>query len=275
MFERFTDRARHVIVLAQEEARALGSASIKPEHVGIALSQGDGVAALVLVELGVTPEGIRTLVAAAAPAELSPPHRAGQKLPFTPAAKKVLELSLREALQLGHGYIGTEHILLGLLRLDDSPAARIFGVEPSTVRDSLLTHLAGVPRDERASGELARSPAMHAALGRARGAATGEPMTTGHMVAAIVADDSSQGGRALAALGVTAPALAQQLRAVPIEGTTDEVAGPPLHLEVRFGRRAERIDDAELVNALRRLAPGELHAVLREALERRKGDQAS
>jgi ATP-dependent Clp protease ATP-binding subunit ClpC len=113
MFERFTSRARRVIVLAQEEARDLGHNYIGTEHLLLGLvREEEGVAALALRPLGVTLQATREQVqAAAGPAA---PEQTGH-IPFTPRAKKVLELSLREALQLRHNYIGTEHILLGLV----------------------------------------------------------------------------------------------------------------------------------------------------------------
>src|SRR5829696_3245407 len=114
MFERFTDRARRVVVLAQEEARLLDHNYIGTEHILLGLvHEGGGVAAQALTQLGVSLEAVRDQVKEiiGRGAEAPTGH-----IPFTPRAKKVLELSLREALELGHNYIGTEHILLGLLR---------------------------------------------------------------------------------------------------------------------------------------------------------------
>jgi ATP-dependent Clp protease ATP-binding subunit ClpA len=114
VFERFTDRARRVLVLAQEEARLLNHSFIGTEHILLGLiHEGEGVAAKALESLGISLEAVRdkveeTIVPAGTAPTGSPP--------FTPRAKKVLELSLREALQLGHNYIGTEHMLLGLVR---------------------------------------------------------------------------------------------------------------------------------------------------------------
>ena len=111
MFERFTDRARRVVVLAQEEARLLNHSYIGTEHILLGLiHEGEGVAAKALESLGISLEAVRSQVEEIIGQGGSSPSG---HIPFTPRAKKVLELSLREALQLGHNYIGTEHILLG------------------------------------------------------------------------------------------------------------------------------------------------------------------
>jgi len=123
VFERFTDRARRVVVLAQQEARNLDHNSIGTEHLLLGLvSEGEGVAALALGQLGISLERIRGDVEAIVGRGSKP--QSGH-IPFTPRAKKVLELSLREALQLGHSYIGTEHILLGLVREGEGVAAQV------------------------------------------------------------------------------------------------------------------------------------------------------
>jgi ATP-dependent Clp protease ATP-binding subunit ClpC len=123
VFERFTDRARRVVVLAQEEARLLDHHYIGTEHLLLGLIQEqDGVAAQALVAMGVKLETVRYQVEEMIGRGQDVP---GGHIPFTPRAKKVLELSLREALQLGHNYIGTEHILLGLVREGDGVAAQV------------------------------------------------------------------------------------------------------------------------------------------------------
>jgi ATP-dependent Clp protease ATP-binding subunit ClpA len=123
MFERFTDRARRVIVLAQEEARLLNHNYIGTEHLLLGLlHEGQGVGALALTSLGVSLEGVRAQVEEIIGQGQSAPTG---HIPFTPRSKKVLELSLREAKQLGHNYIGTEHILLGLIREGEGVAAQV------------------------------------------------------------------------------------------------------------------------------------------------------
>src|SRR6185312_9129351 len=123
MFERFTDRARRVVVLAQEEARMLNHNYIGTEHILLGLiHEGEGVAAKALESLGISLEGVRQQVEEIIGQGQQAPSG---HIPFTPRAKKVLELSLREALQLGHNYIGTEHILLGLIREGEGVAAQV------------------------------------------------------------------------------------------------------------------------------------------------------
>ena len=144
MFERFTDRARRVVVLAQEEARLLNHNYIGTEHLLLGLiREGEGVAARVLEALGVTLAAVRQEVEGIIGRGQQPPV---EHVPFTPRAKKVLELSLREALELGHEYIGTEHILLGLLREGNGVAAQILvqrGADFNRVRQEVLQLLAG------------------------------------------------------------------------------------------------------------------------------------
>jgi ATP-dependent Clp protease ATP-binding subunit ClpC len=116
MFERFTDRARLVVVQAQQEARGLDHNYIGTEHLLLGLIHGDGVGPKVLEAMGISREAVRHRVEEIVGRG---EHASPAKIPFTPQAKEVLELSLAEAHALGHGYIGTEHILLGLIRSDD------------------------------------------------------------------------------------------------------------------------------------------------------------
>ncbi|MCL4433218.1 MAG: ATP-dependent Clp protease ATP-binding subunit [Actinobacteria bacterium] len=139
MFERFTDRARRVLVLAQEEARLLNHSFIGTEHILLGLiHEGEGIAAQALNEMGITLEGARgkveEMIGLSGGAPTGSP-------PFTPRAKKVLELSLREALQLGHNYIGTEHMLLGLVREGEGVAAQVLvslGADLAGVRQEVI-----------------------------------------------------------------------------------------------------------------------------------------
>ncbi|WP_111766654.1 ATP-dependent Clp protease ATP-binding subunit [Nakamurella deserti] len=158
MFERFTDRARRVVVLAQEEARLLNHNYIGTEHILLGLiHEGEGVAAKALESLGIALEGVRSQVEEIIGQGQQAPSG---HIPFTPRAKKVLELSLREALQLGHNYIGTEHILLGLIREGEGVAAQVLiklGADLNRVRQQVLQLLSGYQGKETAAAEGGRS----------------------------------------------------------------------------------------------------------------------
>jgi ATP-dependent Clp protease ATP-binding subunit ClpC len=144
MFERFTDRSRRVVVLAQEEARLLNHNYIGTEHILLGLvHDGQGVAAKALESLGISLEAVRAQVEQIIGQGQSAPSG---HIPFTPRAKKVLELSLRESKQLGHNYIGTEHILLGLIREGEGVAAQVLvnlGGGLSRVRQQVIQLLSG------------------------------------------------------------------------------------------------------------------------------------
>jgi ATP-dependent Clp protease ATP-binding subunit ClpC len=161
VFERFTERARQVVVLAQEEARALKHNYIGTEHILLGLlREEEGIAARVLESLRVTLEDVRAQVA-----EIigQGDELAIGQIPFTPRAKKVLELSLREAISLGHNWIGTEHVLLGLVREREGVASRILldlGVTADAVRDAVIRQLSGMgQRVERSEASLVASSA--------------------------------------------------------------------------------------------------------------------
>ena len=144
MFERFTDRARRVVVLAQEEAKGLNHNYIGTEHILLGLiKEGDGIAAKALAELNISIDSVREQVQEIIGQGQQAPSG---HIPFTPRAKKVLELSLREALQLGHNYIGTEHILLGLIREGEGVAATVLvklGADLTRVRQTVIQLLSG------------------------------------------------------------------------------------------------------------------------------------
>ena len=173
MFERFTERARQVVVLAQDEARALKHNYIGTEHILLGLlREEEGLAARVLEQLDITVEEVRAQVA----------RIVGQgdevttgQIPFTPRAKKVLELALREALSLGHNYIGTEHILLGLVRENEGVAARIlldFDADAEKIRNEIIRMLSGPGRRQSgqsggaAQGEKAKNSKLLDQFGR-------------------------------------------------------------------------------------------------------------
>jgi len=161
MFERFTDRARRVVVLAQEEARMLNHNYIGTEHILLGLiHEGEGVAAKALESLGISLDAVREQVQEIIGQGQQAPSG---HIPFTPRAKKVLELSLREALQLGHNYIGTEHILLGLIREGEGVAAQVLvklGADLNRVRQQVIQLLSGYQgKEPAAAGPAEGTPA--------------------------------------------------------------------------------------------------------------------
>ena len=170
MFERFTDRARRVVVLAQEEARMLNHNYIGTEHILLGLiHEGEGVAAKALESLGISLDAVRQQVEEIIGQGQQAPSG---HIPFTPRAKKVLELTRREAGQLGHNYIGTEHILLGLIREGDGVAAQVLvnlGADLNRVRQQVIQLLHGHPAEGPVSARFAAQnlrvlPAVHTRL---------------------------------------------------------------------------------------------------------------
>ncbi len=243
MFERFTGRARHAVVLAQEEARRLHHNYIGTEHILLGLlGEPDGVGARALEGFGLSLDGARREVAAiVSPGTAAPTGH----IPFTPRAKKTLELALREALQLSHNYIGTEHILLGLMREGDGVAAQILRQHGDllAIRTAVLDLLAASsyqgPRRRRwlrrrgaaapsepgaaaQQSELNATPAADATLSEATRLAGARPVGSHHLLLAALADPDTAAARALAALGVDLDQAKEALRAVDITGTSDE-----------------------------------------------------
>src|SRR5918912_10371 len=171
MFERFTERARQVVVLAQEEARTLKHNYIGTEHILLGLlREEEGLAARVRESLDITVERVRAQVVRIVG---SGEEVTSGQIPFTPRAKKVLELALREALSLGHNYIGTEHILLGLVRENEGVAARIlldFDADAEKIRNEIIRMLSGPGRRQQgggsAGGEKTKSSKLLDQFGR-------------------------------------------------------------------------------------------------------------
>lgn len=202
MFERFTDRARRVVVLAQEEARLLNHNYIGTEHILLGLiHEGEGVAARALESMDIDLESVRNQVVEIIGQGSQAPSG---HIPFTPRAKKVLELSLREALQLGHNYIGTEHILLGLIREGEGVAAQVLvklGAELTKVRQTVIQLLSGVQGEEGA-------PAG-ATTGSGSGSSRGE--------------GSSSGSAVLDQFGRNLTQLAREQSLDPVIGRSNEI----------------------------------------------------
>ncbi|MFY9190887.1 MAG: ATP-dependent Clp protease ATP-binding subunit, partial [Lawsonella sp.] len=204
MFERFTDRARRVVVLAQEEARMLNHNFIGTEHILLGLiHEGEGVAAKALESMDIALESVREQVEQIIGRDSQPPSG---HIPFTPRAKKVLEYSLREALQLGHNYIGTEHILLGLIREGEGVAAQVLtnlGADLPRVRQTVIQLLNGY---EGAAGSDGPEPAAASVPtgGPSRGRGGRTPSTS------LVLDQFGQNLTAMAREGKLDPVIGRE-----------------------------------------------------------------
>ena len=261
MFERFTNRARHVVVLSQEEARLLNHNYIGTEHILLGLlGEPESIGGQVLASFGLTLDGVRE--------EVVGKIGRGKKqlsghIPFTPRAKKTLELSLREALAIKHNYIGTEHILLGLIREGDGVAAQILrehadlaqiraavleavSVNPAEADDAAeagegaeeanavlrwlrarlsrhsATSLPFRPEVPGAGTATRGTPAVEAALQQAARLAGPLPVGSHHLLLAALADTNSAASAALASLGVDLDELRGKLRSAQVTGTSDE-----------------------------------------------------
>jgi ATP-dependent Clp protease ATP-binding subunit ClpA len=227
----------------------------------LGLVQGDGIAAKALGQLGVAEAYLRTQVEAAI--EPSKSDNRGSKIPFSPKAKKALELSLREALRLGHNYIGTEHLMLGTLEVveDDGEATQLLGVGAGDVR-ARVTEL--MPNG--ATPDLRHSTAARDAMRLARQMAGTSEMSTGHLLVAILTDPASQASKALGAFGVTTESLQTRLAEVPLNETTDAPPRPQV-VEIKLGETTTTIGDPELAAALGDLSPEQLRSALRDVLE--------
>jgi ATP-dependent Clp protease ATP-binding subunit ClpA len=255
MFERFTNRARATVVHAQEEARLLHHNYIGTEHILLGLiRESEGLAAKALGALGVSLDGVRQQVTEIiGEGDESPSGH----IPFTPRAKKVLELSLREALQLKHNYIGTEHILLGLVREGEGVAAQVLvnlGADLDRVRNEVKRQLARVgDESEAGAAEVSprRTPAAEQAVAAAERLAGGSPMGSHHLLEALVRSEDSAAARALAALGVDPDTLAEKIDEVGIDGTSDltDEESAARQIEIRLEEDEVRIvlrDEAAL-----------------------------
>src|SRR5712692_2942199 len=214
MFERFTDRARRVLVLAQEEARRLDHNFIGTEHILLGLiDESEGAAAQTLASFGITREAVRDKVLEKVGPGPASSSAAGSP-PFTARAKKVLELSLREALQLGHNFIGTEHMLLGLVREGEGVGAQVLvglGGELQQLRQKVIELLGGAgglhgqvePVWPGRTLRARRTPAGERADSAAQRLAAGLPAGTQHMLLALLDQEDSVAANVLAAQGVT------------------------------------------------------------------------
>jgi ATP-dependent Clp protease ATP-binding subunit ClpC len=288
MFERFTTQARHVVVLAQEEARDLDHNYIGTEHILLGLlAETDGIAAQALAEIDLSLEMTRSRVVVAVGRGKKAPKG---HIPFTPRAKKVLEKALREALSLRHNYIGTEHVLLGLLALNEGLAATLLDdwkVNSHELRDRVLVLIAAagadrapgiaagsgpVPRrlglgdgdgDGPTDGEPRRTAAALAGISGASGLAGLDPVGSHHLLLALLSDPDSAATRTLTNLGLDLANARDALARADLTGTTDELP----EVTGRRGMSLRLTDSAVVVEAtdrrllgLARLAFGALRA---------------
>jgi ATP-dependent Clp protease ATP-binding subunit ClpC len=247
MFERFTDRARRVVVRAQEEARGLQHNYIGTEHLLLALlDERDGIAARALERFEMRPDPIREEVKAMVGMGSKAPKG---HIPFTPRAKKILELALREALELHHNYIGTEHILLGVIREGEGVGAQILkahaadllpvrmavldmlqaagaAVGSRRLRDWLRAGRRGEQLSEEPGeqqGDTATTPAAENTLGEAARLAGEQPIGSHHLMLAALTDINAAAARALSEAGIDLDRAREALRGIDVTGTSDEL----------------------------------------------------
>jgi ATP-dependent Clp protease ATP-binding subunit ClpA len=219
MFERFSGQARHVVVSAQEEARDLDHNYIGTEHLLLGLLTSDSLASASLNALGYTHDNVQAKVEEMIGRGKASP---GGHIPFTPRAKKVLELSLREALQLKHNYIGTEHILLGLIREGEGVAAKILADKHplDRIRGEVLTRIESpAARETHSAG---RTPAAHDVLALAEELAGDTPVGSHHILEAILQQPDSAAAKALIGAGIDLDQLVAKLDEVSTEDTADD-----------------------------------------------------
>jgi ATP-dependent Clp protease ATP-binding subunit ClpC len=247
MFERFTDDARGVVVAAQNEARDLKHSRIGTEHVLLGLFDAPGgIAKAALSRLGFTAEMVRADIVAIVGEGTEAP---GGHLPFSPQAKKVLELALREALQLSHNYIGTEHILLALEREGGGVAAKVLANRVQNPRDIHRTVTALLDTQGKAGtgpARLSRTTAADEVVAVAEALAGGAPMGSHHLLEALIRAEGSMAATVLTQLGVSPDAIADKVDELDADATTDatpeetaarkmeiQVAGDEVHLVFR------------------------------------------
>jgi ATP-dependent Clp protease ATP-binding subunit ClpA len=220
MFERFSGQARQVVVSAQEEARDLDHNYIGTEHILLGLlAAPDSLASASLTALGYTHDDVRTKVETMIGRGKAAP---GGHIPFTPRAKKVLELSLREALQLKHNYIGTEHILLGVIREGEGVGAQVLSDKHplDRIRADLLVRIESPGGGPEAYG--ARTPAAHDLLALAAELAGDTPVGSHHILEAILQQPNSAAAKVLTEAGIDLDQLEVALDQVSTEDTADD-----------------------------------------------------
>lgn len=289
MFERFTDRARRAVVFAQEEARTLNHNFIGTEHLLLGLlTEGEGIAARALRDLGADVTTLRAAILDQIGEGTETPK---SHIPFTPRAKKTMEFSLQEALLLGHNYIGTEHLLLGLLREGEGVASQVLvrvGIGLSDARSKVIELLAGykgkagtpadappptsAPAPPSSARESRHSPALRAALAQATALAGDGLVGTHHVLAALSTMDDAAAPQILEAGGFDSGALDTPAVEWDVRGTGDEdpiarATRGTVVIQDDSGLTVKLEDDALRQRIQRAIAAGNVdEAALREAL---------
>ena len=288
MFERFTDRARRAVVLAQEESRRLNHHHIGTEHLLLGMVvEGEGVAAVALTRLGLDLGTVRRWAEeTSGRGSTEPPSH----IPFTDEAKATMEGALREALKLGHNYIGTEHLLLGII---EQPPITAFlteqGLSGATIRTAVMEVLTNVVASGRRTGSStspgrpappARTPGLDWALQRAAELADGDATGTQHVVGAIAENDELAGHEVLVAGGFSSDGLPNPPASWETAGTLDDTplraARRAVVIDVDDDGVRVRITDPELRGQLERVLDSPAFADdLRDAIARATQDQRS
>jgi ATP-dependent Clp protease ATP-binding subunit ClpA len=262
MFERFSQDARQVVVSAQEQARGLEHNYIGTEHLllGVLAQPPDVPAARALRSLGYSVESVRTGIEQIVGTGDARRSRFGH-IPFTTRAKKVMELSLREALRLEHDHIGSEHIVLGIVREGGGVAAQVLvqhGPSLEDVRDAVLAVM-GEPgsKPSASPGAGTRTPAADEVLALAQRLAAGAPVGSHHLLEALARTGASMGGQVLAALGVDAEAVVGAVDGLDVTTTSDvtaeQVAAGRIRLWVEGEEVRLAVADADLAARAREL----------------------
>jgi ATP-dependent Clp protease ATP-binding subunit ClpC len=265
VFERFTSDARQVVVGAQERARELGHNYIGTEHLllGIVTEPPENAASRTLYQFGHLPETVRAGIERIV--GLGNTTAPSGHIPFTPRCKKVLELSLREALRLRHDHIGPEHLLLGILREGSGVAVQLLAEGGTSLDKIRSTVCAAISSPLNPGGAAARrTPAAERVLALAEVLAAGAPLGSHHLLEALARVDASMAGRALAALGVDAAGVTAQVDSLDITETSDVTPEQVAAAQMRW-----RLDGDEAILVT---ADPETVARLRKVIEQSNGE---
>lgn len=268
----------------------MGHSEIKPEHLLVGLAHGDGLAAQAMAEAGVIESRLRQRVLELYASKATATKI--DKLPFSAEAKKCLEQSLRASLALGHNYIGTEHLFFGIQREAETtkrPLDDLLGVSAEDIHRRLSERIRGLhsewsSTDATTSGHarlasrpwtpFVYSPAAEAALAHARSQAGPSPITTGHLLAGMLADLNTQVARALSEMSIDPQQLQAALGRVDLAETSDATPKPQ-SVTITIGDDTTVIADPDLAAALQPLSRDELLQIIKRSIEPPAPDQAA